>query len=209
MTFFKLYKLYFFRSLSLFYHKELEILVLFMEVFSSSCKHNGALFYQHRGHFFQIFFFTTLHVGRIAEETCPLSLKWFQDQIILLFKLAQFCVMKNYDQKLFLVISKLILAEVRYIYNFIRAVIYQRRPPCSFVNLTKFLKNFRAGSGYGAITLCAFVVIFTLCFQFYIFRTFETAENLLKLAVDKPCDKVTNEMWSLEIWRKNNSLCQA
>lgn len=160
-------------------------------------------------HFFQIFFFTTLHVGRIVEETCPLSLKWFQDQIILLFKLAQFCVMKNYDQKLFLVISKLILAEVRYIYNFIRAVIYQRRPPCSFVNLTKFLKNFRAGSGYGAITLCAFVVIFTLCFQFYIFRTFETAENLLKLAVDKPCDKVTNEMWSLEIWRKNNSLCQA
>ena len=44
---------------------------------SSICKHNGAFSQQHKNlfNFFSNTFFITLHVSRIAEETCPLFLK--------------------------------------------------------------------------------------------------------------------------------------
>ena len=44
---------------------------------SSSCKHNYAVFYQHRNPFnfvLDIFCFISLH-GKITEETCTFSLK--------------------------------------------------------------------------------------------------------------------------------------
>ena len=39
---------------------------------------------------------------------------------------------------------------------------------------------------------------FAVCFQFCICRTIENVENLLKLTVDKLCDKFRNEARRLE-----------
>ena len=85
----------------LFHHIELEILVHFMQlflVFANYLKQNSKDFcvgkkLQHQVPFFintkilliffQIFFFITLHVGIIAEETCPLifELRTFKDTL--------------------------------------------------------------------------------------------------------------------------------
>ena len=41
---------------------------------------------------------------------------------------------------------------------------------CSFLNFSKFLENLSVGSGYGNFRLGAFIVIFTGCVHFYVFK---------------------------------------
>ena len=53
-----------------------------------------------------------------------------------------------------------------------------------------------ADSGYRAFKQCAFIVIFTVCFHFYICKNFKNEDNSLKLIVDKLCDKLPSFMSS-------------
>ena len=98
------------------------------------------------------------------------------------FKVKWFCVIifmwqktmtKSYVQ-LSLVTSKLILAKVIHVCNFIKDVLYHGGSTCKFVNFSQFLENLWAGSGYWAFELCAFIIMLTVCFQFFIFRTLKT-----------------------------------
>ena len=43
-----------------------------------------------------------------------------------------------------------------------------RHPLCNITNFFEFLENLWASSGYRAFRLCAFIVVFAMCFYFYI-----------------------------------------
>ena len=104
---------------------------------------------------------------------------------------------KSYVQ-LSLVISKLILAKVIHVCNFIKDVLYHGGSTYKFVNFSQFLENLWAGSGYRAFELCAFIIMLTVLSVLY-FQNFENVENLPKLTVDKLGEKCRNEVRSLEI----------
>ena len=98
--------------------------------------------------------------------------------------------------------------KLGYIYKSMKGALHHGQSPCKFVNFSEFFKNLWVGSRYGASKLCAFIVIFTVIFLFYIFWDFEKVENLLKLSLNKLCGELRNEEPNLEISWKTNSLCQ-
>ena len=123
-------------------------------------------------------------IGPPTDISCEFIQKhpWTAASVLSLIKLlvlsGNFCVgfyvIKDYEPKLSLVISKLLLWRVVHIYNFIKDVLHHGRSPYNFVNYSEFLENLWAGLRYRAFKLCAFIVLFTVCFQFYIFRTLKT-----------------------------------
>ena len=119
-----------------------------------------------------------------------------------------FYVIKDYEPKLSLVISKLLLWRVVHICNFIKNVLHHGRSPYNFVNYSEFLENLWAGLRYRAAAVRFHCVIHCVLSVLH-FQNFENVENLLILTVYKPCNKFGNKVRSLEIWPKTNSLCQA
>ena len=68
-------------------------------------------------------------------------------------------------------VYNLIVKKILHICNLIKNLLYRGRSNCSFPKFLDLLEDVWGGSGYSAFRVCAFVVIFTLRFHFYIFRS--------------------------------------